>query len=185
VTIEAWNLLFSAGIAALLLVGGVWLKHVVNQQLKSKDTAIHALEAVIKIKEAEISSLKADTAPAITKAYGDMRQHANQMTDEAQRLSEEVKNLTAHQQRNDLIVSARLLLSESTGLTVAQHFLHQNLGQWLFPNPPKPPAISAASMIEIINRFTKTFAEVNVEVRNRHREIDKLIHRIASQETHS
>jgi hypothetical protein len=55
------------------LVGGIWLKYVVDQQLKAKDTAIQALEAVVKSKEAEISVLSGNTAPAIAKDYAVMK----------------------------------------------------------------------------------------------------------------
>jgi hypothetical protein len=98
-TIEAWNIVLNAVVAVVLVVYGVWLKNIVNQQLKSKDTAIGALEAVIKIKDAEISALKADTAPAITKAYADMREHANQMTAEVQGLSEQLTKVVEDQKR--------------------------------------------------------------------------------------
>jgi len=84
-TIEAWNIVLSAVILVLLTGGGLWLKYVVDQQLKSKDTAIQALESVIKIKDAHVASLQGDTAPAIVKAYADMRRHANDATEEALR----------------------------------------------------------------------------------------------------
>ena len=86
-TIEAWNILLSAAILALLTGGGLWLKYVVDQQLKFKDTAIEALEGVVKLKDAHIATLEDNTAPAIVEAYAKMRQHANIMTDESQKLS--------------------------------------------------------------------------------------------------
>ena len=52
-TLQVWSILVNAVIAALILVGGIWLRSVVTQQLKSKDTAIQALDATIKSKEAE------------------------------------------------------------------------------------------------------------------------------------
>ena len=44
-TVQTWNMVISAAILGLLTGGGVWLKYVVEQQLKAKDVAIHALEA--------------------------------------------------------------------------------------------------------------------------------------------
>jgi len=89
-TIQAWNIVLNAIVAVVLVAYGLWLRNIVTQQLKSKDTAIAALEAVIKIKDAEISALKSDTAPAITKAYAEMREHADKMTADVQRLSEQL-----------------------------------------------------------------------------------------------
>jgi len=48
--LEAWNIVAQAVNTGLLLVGGFWLKHVIDQQVKAKD-------AVIQLKEAEISRL--------------------------------------------------------------------------------------------------------------------------------
>jgi hypothetical protein len=55
-TIEAWNILLSSVILVLTTAGGLWLKYVVDQQSKSKDTAIQALEGVVKFKDAHIAS---------------------------------------------------------------------------------------------------------------------------------
>jgi cell division protein FtsB len=66
-TIQAWNIVLNAVVAVLIIGYGIWLRNIVTQQLKSKDAAIGALDAVIKVKEAEISALKSDTAPAIAK----------------------------------------------------------------------------------------------------------------------
>jgi hypothetical protein len=43
------------------------MKYVVDQQLKSKDSTIGALEATIKTKDAQTDALKADSSPAIAK----------------------------------------------------------------------------------------------------------------------
>jgi hypothetical protein len=82
-TIQAWNIVLNAVVAVLIVGYGVWLRSIVKRQLD-------ALEAVIKIKDAEISALKADTAPAITKAYAEMREHADKMTADVLRLSEQL-----------------------------------------------------------------------------------------------
>jgi hypothetical protein len=89
-TIQAWNIVLNAVVAVVLVAYGLWLRNIVTQQLKTKDTAIEALEAVIKIKDAEISASKSDTAPAITKAYAEMREHADKMTADVLRLSEQL-----------------------------------------------------------------------------------------------
>ena len=132
-TIEAWNIVLNAVVAVVLVVYGLWLRNIVNQQLKSKDTTIDALDAVIKIKDAEISALKSDTAPAITKAYADMREHAdrmtaevydqtrraNELTEELQRSRGEVGKLADENHRQTLIAEATALSSEAKGLLLA------------------------------------------------------------------
>ncbi len=136
-TIEAWNIVLNAVVAVVLVAYGLWLRNIVTQQLKSKDTAIGALEAVIKIKDAEISSLKSDTAPAISKAYAVVRQHANQMTAEvdeltrrANELSEElqhsqgeVSKLASEKQRQYSLDAVHILTSEARAFLRASELL--------------------------------------------------------------
>jgi mannose-1-phosphate guanylyltransferase len=90
-TIQAWNIVLTAVVAVLVVAYGVWLRNVVTQQL-------NALEAVIKVKDAEISALKSDTAPAITKAYAEMREHADKMTADVLHLSEQLAEYKRLQQ---------------------------------------------------------------------------------------
>src|ERR1039457_5661679 len=127
-TIQEWNLLFNAGTFALMLVGGIWLKYVVDQQLRSKDTAMQALEAVIKSKDAQISALSGNTAPAIAQAYALMKTHADDMTEEQLRLSEELKKLTAQLRVKELTTPMRDLVFESSGVIIAQRILHDSIG---------------------------------------------------------
>src|SRR5689334_9780163 len=91
-TVEAWSIIASAVNSGLLIVGGLWLKHFVDQQVKAKD-------AIIALKESEISRLKDDRAPAIAEAYAKMRDHANQVTREAAQVQEKLSKLTAHKDR--------------------------------------------------------------------------------------
>jgi len=94
-TVQGWNLLFSAITAGLVLVGGIWLRYVVTQQLKAKDTTIETLNAAIKLHEAEIAALKGDRAPAIAAEHKIMKEFVDQMAAQKQQLEDQVKNLTA------------------------------------------------------------------------------------------
>jgi hypothetical protein len=153
---------------AVLMVGyGVWLKYIVSQQLKSKDTAIEALEAIIKSKEAEVSALKSDTAPAVAKAYVDMRQYADHVTLESQRLSQQVHILIKQKEYSNQLAVADKLLNQSEGLIVATNLMEAHLGALLFPSPPKPPDISADSLKAIIEAFMKTYRQTNQEINRR------------------
>jgi hypothetical protein len=168
-TIESWNLFFSAGIAALLSIGGIWLKHVVDQQLRAKDSSIQSLESVIKSKEAEISALKADTAPAIVKAYSDMRQHANEMTEEVQRLFGQVKLLSAKQvktveQRPELFTSFQAAVNEARGLHLASDILLQALNKHVFSDNHLSYKLRAG---DVADDFMDCFAEANRQTASR------------------
>jgi predicted nuclease with TOPRIM domain len=84
--------------------------------MQAKDTAIQALDATIKSKEAEISALVNDRAPAIAKAYAQMREHANQMTEETQRLQDRFEVLSGKQQLKETLIPAREILAQVKGL---------------------------------------------------------------------
>lgn len=117
-----------------------------SQQLKSKDTTIEALDGAIKLKEAEISALKADTAPSIAARYAVMRQHANDMTEESRQTSEKlkvlrpltatllehVKSLTASQRLRVEVDVASKLLYRNEGLLAAATMLDRHIGRKLF-----------------------------------------------------
>jgi hypothetical protein len=157
------------------LVGGIWLKYVVDQQLKAKDTAIQALEAVIKSKEAEISALSGNTAPAIAKDYAVMKQHANDVTEEKLRLSEHVNRLSAQLQSKAMTAPMRKLVDESQGILVAQEILDKNLGGLLFPEPVNAPDPSVETMEAIVERFVRTMEQINEEASRRHAQVDAML----------
>lgn len=129
-TIEAWNIVLSVVIVVLLTGGGLWLKYVVTQQLKSKDTAIEALKGVITLKDAHIASLQGDTAPAIVKAYADMRRHADQVTADYLRLSQ----ATEEQQNQKELVKPKLILAAVHGLMLASNILNDTVWKLVVPD---------------------------------------------------
>lgn len=133
-TIEAWNIVLSAVILVLLTGGGLWLKYVVDQQLKSKDTAIQALESVIKIKDAHVASLEGNTAPAIVKAYADMRQHANDATGEAERLSAQLAEVKKQRKSGAKTHQVDMALVEAHILYLAFDIIRDHIGSVLFPD---------------------------------------------------
>ena len=48
-TLETWNLIFSAATAGMVLVGGIWLKYVVTQQLATKDATIETVKTALEV----------------------------------------------------------------------------------------------------------------------------------------
>ncbi|MGE5057586.1 MAG: hypothetical protein ACM3WP_25770 [Acidobacteriota bacterium] len=180
-TIEAWNIVLSSIVLGLVSGGGFWLKYVVDQQLKSKDTTIEALKGVVELKDAQISTLSGNTAPAIAQAYAAMKNHADQMTSEQIRLSQELDSLTVQLQRKELATPMRDLVSQTVGIMAAQRILHYTLGSFLFPDPPTPPAPTAESMTKIINSYSEAFERMNEEVADRNRTVDAFLTSVANK----
>jgi len=114
----------------MVLVGGFYLSHFVNQQLKAKDATIETLNAANKLREAEIAALKSDRAPAIAADYKVMREHADKMTEDKRRLDERVAELTVNieqltSSRSQAMESWSLQakVAESRGMLYAWHLL--------------------------------------------------------------
>lgn len=122
-TIQEWTLVFSAVTSGLVLVGGIWLKYVVDQQLKAKDTTIESLNAAIKLHEGQIDSLKGDRAPAIAAEYKTMREHADKMTEEKQALDKQVEKLTEAQKEQAKEHHVGTIMSEIDGLVLASEVM--------------------------------------------------------------
>jgi hypothetical protein len=162
--IEQWNIVLSAAIGVLLVGYGVWLRYVLAQQLRSKDTAIQALEAALKAKDAEISRLQGDTAPAITAAYSTMRKYANEVTDDSRRLSQQVAELTQAQQRLGRIAPASKLLSECNGLFLATDILEH---QFKDIYRRREAEICPETAQALINGVIEMFHKMNREIESR------------------
>jgi hypothetical protein len=133
-TIEEWNILLSSVILVLMTGGGIWLKYVVEQQLKSKDTAIQALEGVVKLKDAHIASLEGNTAPHIAKAYADMREHANLMSGLSQGLSAQLEELSKRHQSEKEMLLPKIILGEVHGLQFASELLSEKVWKLIVPD---------------------------------------------------
>jgi hypothetical protein len=132
-TLPQWSVLINALIAALMVGYGFWIRDVVSQQLKLKDSSIESLQAALTAKDAEISRLKEDKAPNIVKAYSEMREHADQMTGEVAALQ---KKIQTQVEKNEVVQ----LLAESSGLNLGERILIDKLGRFLDPKeaPPAP-----------------------------------------------
>jgi hypothetical protein len=174
-TIPEWNLILNSVMTGLMIGGGLWLKYVVEQQLKSKDTTIEALKGVVQLKDAQISSLEGNTAPAIAQAYAAMKTHAEGMTVEQLRLSEEVNNLNTQLRTKELTAPVRTLIGESSGILIAERIVRNHIGAFLFPTPPKPPEPSIESMARIIESYMQASEELIDEAKKRHTQIDAML----------
>ncbi len=141
-TIEAWNILLNSVILVLMVSGGLWLKHIVEQQLKAKDTAIQALEGVVKFKDAHIASLQNDRAPAIAESYAAMRKHANQITEDYQNLVAMYNQITSKEQFAAQLAPANLVLNKALGLNIASDILEKHMSELFFPDGKINPLFS-------------------------------------------
>lgn len=162
-TLDAWNLLFSAGTCALLTVGAFWFKFVVDQQLKS-------LNAIIQLKDAEISALRGEAAPAITRAYAEMRQHANVMTEDVQHISEELKEVRKKYEASLYVLDKETEAAsraergsrpfyESNGLLLAANILSEKVSSQFSDKNIKGP-------IDLVNKFFDAYEEALGLIRN-------------------
>jgi hypothetical protein len=169
-TIEVWNVVLSAVILVLMTGGGIWLRYVVEQQLKAKDTTIEALKGVVQLKDAHISALQGDTAPAIVRAYTEMRQHANQTTEDYQDLVRRYKDVASKMQLADQLVPAQTALRQVDGLKMASDILHKHFANLLFPDGKNPnPSFSAEEPLNmaVYDAFLNAGIEMSTESLNR------------------
>jgi chromosome segregation ATPase len=153
-TVQGWNLLFSAITAGLVLVGGIWLRYVVTQQLKAKDTTIETLNAAIKLHEAEIAALKGDRAPAIAAEHKIMKEFVDQMAAQKQQLEDQVKNLTASKKAD--VNSSDRFIGETEGLKKSLSILRKHV-----------TAISPMSLRNYLTATGKGFEEIVSEINSR------------------
>src|ERR1700730_17793641 len=109
-----------------------------------------------------------ERAPAIAKAYVDMKRHADYMTAEARRLSDKVRESTAQQQTlSPDYTPARRLLRESIGLSDATDLFWQHVGTLLFPSQPLSPEITEKTLMAVREAFIKAYEQVNAETKRR------------------
>jgi len=160
-SIEAWNIVLSAAILGALIVGGIWLKYVVEQQLKSKDTAIQALKGVVELKDAHISTLQGDTAPAIAKAYADMRKHADQITEDFNKVSAKLSETTDRQPSNTALCEAR-------GLMLASDILDRYVTEFFADGGTLRSLDTFEEPMKIVsNAFFAAYAQITSQTRTR------------------
>ena len=132
----------------------------IEREAQLRDT-IRSLEATVELKDAHISRLQLDTAPAITSAYATMREYANQMTEESRLLSEALNRAGRKLQA----APVQTLLSESRGILLSIAFLNDNLGKVMFP--AKAPPLSADTLISFGRGFLNCMAALNSEIETR------------------
>jgi predicted histidine transporter YuiF (NhaC family) len=130
-TIITVNLVLNTIVAVLLVGYGLWFKNVVQHQLSAKDSTIETLKTTIVLHETEIAAVKGDRAPAIASAYKVMREHANLITEENQKLDEQVRFLTERQREEEttgvLIEKSLESLEQVRGLHFAINILLKHL----------------------------------------------------------
>ena len=84
-SVETYSIVLNTVIGVLIVGYGIWLRNIFKHQIEAKD-------ATIEVKDAEISRLRGETAPAIADAYAKMRAHAEQMTHEHEILRQQAEN---------------------------------------------------------------------------------------------
>jgi len=92
-----------------MIVFGLWIKHFVEQQIKSKDASIQSLESVIKAKDAEIAGLAKESSPVVVAKYQQIKIFADDMA------------------QNSIDLQKRLEASEAERLTLTTSMENQLL----------------------------------------------------------
>ncbi len=150
--VETAILVSNAIMVGLMLGFGVWIRHIVNQQLRLKDTTIQS-------KDAEISRLKGETAPNIAKAYGEMVKHADKMTERFNQLQKELEEKAKGNETRDRIMGMiDEQAGEASGLYHANQILIELVGEHL-TNPKREPTILEAISVpqEASNRIVQLY----------------------------
>jgi hypothetical protein len=174
-TIEQWNIVLSSIIAVLMVIYGIWLKYVIDQQLKAKDAAIQALEAGLKAKDSEISRLERDAAPAIVADYTTVRQYANSVTEQRIQLQGQLDTLSSEHQRHRSVAPAELLLSEVGGLQIASGLIVQALERFGSAVQPSPDSIT-----KLVQDIVDVAKQIQHEIGSRIAKITGLVDAIKS-----
>jgi len=186
-TIAEWNLVLNAALLVLIVGYGFWLRRIVNEQIRAKDSTIQSLGAAITANQAEISRLKGESAPAIARDYKIMRAHAEQMTSDMMTLRRRVdsaeqttSDMMILRRRVDLLIltnsymdalkPARKLFFEQDGLWIAFHILDD---AWV-PFLTQPPE-SVEGLVDMMNALWKATARLVDEVEARNTKADEYL----------
>jgi hypothetical protein len=102
-----------------------------------------------------------DQAPAVVKAYADMKRHADYVAAETRQLTAKVAEATALQTD----ASARRVLDESRGLMTATSAFQLHVGNLIFPSRPLSPGVTEATLMAARQGFIKAFEQVNAETK--------------------
>ncbi len=187
-TLPEWTFIFSAATTALLIVGGIWLKTVVDQQLRLKDSIIQGRDSIIQIKDAEIAVLKGDTAPAVAQKYTAMKNLADEMAKDNIRLAEEAtahkKNLTETIEKLRTVLhretefsSARKLMNEYSILVFVQTMMREHISTVLFPDDATihKPEPSMEWIAAIGQGYLEAYSRISEEAKNRERKVNEIL----------
>jgi hypothetical protein len=119
--ISEWGLLLNSIVAVLVVVYGIWFRNIVKLQLDAKDSAISALKAAMESKDAEISRLGGEAAPAIATAYKNVKDFAEDIA----KNNIELKGIVAAQaQKTPALERAKYRIE---GFQIALNIIHGRL----------------------------------------------------------
>jgi hypothetical protein len=111
-----------------------------NGQLAAKDSTIENLGAVIQAKEAEVTRLQAETAPAIADSYKRVKDYAEELAVDSNRLAAQLKATEAERQKIDADMSSQRLFGYADGFGAAYAILGKRLSE--LSKTPHPGGIT-------------------------------------------
>jgi len=104
-----------------------------------------------------------DQAPAVVKAYADLKRHADYVTAETRQLSAKVCEATGQQ----IDPSARKALDESSGLIMATGLFWKYVGKLVFPSRPLSPEVTEQTLMAVRQGIIKAYEQTNAEIGRR------------------
>lgn len=175
-TVQELNLLLNVIVVVLLAGYGIWLRYVMRQQLQSKDTTIEALRTAIEVKEAEISRLQGEIAPTIATHYTTMRQYAEQVTEDFNKVHEQLSTVVARIQHSERLWPAVQAMLEAQGMKIVQTLLDEPLEpffQQLAISSPSLPSLD--TLKKFVTGCTDAQKRINKEVNKRNKVAESIL----------
>jgi hypothetical protein len=177
-TLQIAQIIVSAAIAGMMVGYGFWIRNVVKQQGELKDAGLEALRSALTAKDAEISRLNAESAPNIIAKYKLVKDHAEQMTNEAsvlavqfrereEELQKALQNqrllykLTENQsERYEHLMNVNQTLGEVSGLSIATQFVLDAIAPYMGPQKSR---ITAEQWLDAIMAGQNAVTEATQE----------------------
>ena len=162
--IEIANIVLTSTIVVLVMSYGVWLRNVVNQQVRTKDSTIEQLGAAIRANGAEISRLKADAAPAIAGAYMQLKEYSEKVTQE---LNAEVAK--AKSTKGNPKELARALLERDLGFKMASNIWFEGFRRLQFNLRPRAVLTTEDYLdaMDMVSKESQAWRSANQDARRK------------------
>ena len=174
--LEIINIILNAAIGVLVVGYGIWLKQIIDQQLKTKDTTIETLKTMIEGHTSEIARLKADAAPAIVDAYHKVKTFADQMAGSNNELNTRIEEF-AKTKPTATLRNRDLWIAEKDGFQAATDLLSDALYPYT-STAGRIEKVTGAEMMRVVENYVekiKKWSEAHIakakDIENMNKEV--------------